>query len=185
MGTQIAQAVDAAGAGRIAAPLALLSAMVVFMGQPALGVLRHDGPDLADGAGGHQIPGILGGHMAGISVGHHEEKALLLGQGFQLRGLGIGDGHRLITGNMDARIQKGLADLIVGDIGRHYHHKVDAVVPGSLLFRHLPIIGIAAGRVHAQLPGRLPGLFRMGGKDAGHQLGGTVQGDGPAVRIPK
>ena len=65
MGAQVAQAVHAAGAGGIAAPLALLAAVVVLMGQPSLRILRHHGPDLADGAGGHQIPGVLGGDMAG------------------------------------------------------------------------------------------------------------------------
>ncbi len=86
---------------------------------------------VADGAGGHQIPDVLGGDMAGVGVGHHEQPFLFRRQLLQLRGLGVGDGDGLVAGDVDARVQKRLADLKMGDVGSHHHHKVDAVGPGA------------------------------------------------------
>ena len=183
MGAQIAQAVHAAGAGGVAAPLALLAAVVILVGQPPLGILRHHGPDLADGAGGHQILGVLGGDMAGVGVGHHEQPFLFRRQLLQLRGLGVGDGDGLVAGDVDAHVQKRLADLKMGDVGSHHHHKVDAVGAGGLLLCHLPVVGIAPGGVQPQRFRRFAGFFGMGGKDAGHQFGRAVQGDGPPMGI--
>ena len=103
--------------------------------------------------------------MAGVGVGHHEQPVLLRRQLLQLRSLGVGDGDGLVAGDVDARIQKRLADLKMGDVGSHHHHKVDAVGAGGFLLCHLPVVGIAPGGVQPQRFRRFTGFFGMGGKD--------------------
>ena len=184
MGADVPQAVDPARLGGVAPPGPLLAAAVVLAVQPALGVLGHHGADRPDLSGPDQVPDVLGGDMAGVGVGDHEEKPLLLGQLLQLLPLGAVGGQGLVAGHVDARLQKGLADLIVGDVGGDHHHKVDAVLPLCLGPGHLPVVGVAPLRVQAQLLPQGAGLLRTPGEAPGRQPGRAVQGDGLPVGLP-
>ena len=183
MGADVPQAVHLAGLGRIAPPLALLAAPVVLIVEPALGILRHNGTDGADLPRPDQIPDVLGGDMAGVGIGHHEQQALLPGQPCQLLPLGAVHRQGFIAGHMNARLQKGLADLVVGHIGGDHHHEIDAVLPGTLRAGHLLVVGIAPLRVQPQGLPLGPALLRTAGEAARHQSGGAVQSDGPPVGV--
>lgn len=115
MRAEVAQAVDAAGLLRVAAPFALLAAPLALIGEPALRILRHDRADLAELALGDIAADMLGRHMAHIGVGHEEEQALLLGQCLELLRLLRRQAQRLVARDMDPGLQEGLA----GGIMRH------------------------------------------------------------------
>ena len=57
---------------------------------------------------------------------------------------------------MDPRLQKCLADFIVGGIWRNHYNKINAILSFSFCLCHLPVAGIAPVRLKSQ---RLSLLF--------------------------
>ena len=183
MRAEVAQAVDAAGLLRVAAPFALLAAPLALIGEPALRILRHDRADLAELALGDIAADMLGRHMAHIGVGHEEEQALFLGQRLELLRLLRRQAQRLVARDMDPGLQEGLAGGIMRHVRRDDGDKVDPVFASGLCLRHFIEGRVAAVRRNAELRAGLAAFFRRSGKAARHQLRLTIQIDRAPVRV--
>ena len=183
MRAEVAQAVDAAGLLRVAAPFALLAAPLALIGEPALRILRHDRADLAELALGDVAADMLGRHMAHIGVGHEEEQALFLGQCLELLRLLRRQAQRLVARDMDPGLQEGLAGGIMRHVRRDDGDKVDPVFASGLCLRHFIEGRVAAVRRNAELRAGLAAFFRRSGKAARHQLRLTIQIDRAPVRV--
>ena len=91
---------------------------------------------------------------------------------------------RLVAGHMDPRLQKCLADFIVGGIWRNHYDKINAVLSFSFCLCHLPVAGIAPVRLKSQRLSLALCLFRIPGETSCDKTCRTVQTDGFPVRIP-
>ena len=183
MRAEVAQAVDAAGLLRVAAPFALLAAPFAFVRKPALRILRLNGADLAELALRDKSADVLRGHVSHIGVGHEEEQPLLVGELRELFRLGNFEAERLVARDVDARFQEGFADRIVADVRRDDDDEINAVRARRLRLRHLVKAGVAAVGSDAELRAGLAAFFRRAGEAAGNQFRHSVNIDGLSVGV--
>ena len=136
-----------AGAGRIGAPFGLPVALPFeTFRQPALDVLHHHPPNVAERPRTHEVAGLLHHGIAGVVVGEPEDQTGLLDEGGDFLGLGEIEGDGLVRHDVEARVEGGLGDGEMGVVRRRDHHEVHAVVRRArgLGGHHLPVGAVAA-----------------------------------------
>ena len=92
---------------------ALRRALVVA-GVEAVGVLQVDHADVAEHALLHHRGHLVHQRMAGEAVGDADDQALRLGERRDLLALGDGEEERLLADHVEAGLEAGLGDLVVG-----------------------------------------------------------------------
>ena len=175
MGGDVAQHKRGAGDFRIDAPLLRLERVRAFVGIEAVGVLQFDHAYFADVAVRDHGAHLHQQWMAGEAVGYADDQAFLRRQRLDFSRLRRGEEQRLFADDMQAGIQRGARDCIVGAVRGGDGHHLNAVFAVGFLLQQLLIVVITAFGGHAEVDAKLASARRVDIKGAGNQpIGGVV-----------
>ena len=95
-------------------------------------------------------------------IGHAEDQSRIPLEGHQ--GLGLVQARRqgLVADDVDARLEEGTGDVVVGVVGRTDGNCIDAVRAGCFMPRHGAIVVVDAVVGQEPVPARCPGCGRIG-----------------------
>src|SRR5690606_330282 len=174
------------GLRRVVTPLRLLRARLREpCGQPSLRILDDDLADVSQVAVSQHLASLLHHRIARIVVREGEDDVVAANETAELFGVLQLRGHRLVTDDVDASLDKSFRDRKMEEIWSHDGHEIDALV---LRARSLSLGHLFVGTVHPvrvdeallTLPARLIWVRR---KRPRHQFSESIEGGRFAVNL--
>jgi hypothetical protein len=140
-----------------------------------MGVLQFDHAYFADVAVRDHGAHLHQQRMPGETVGYADDQAFLRRQRLDFSRLRRSEEQRFFADDMQAGIQRGARDFIVGAVRGGDGHHLNTIFAVGLLFQQLLIVVIAAFSGHAEIDAKLTPARRVDIKSAGNQpIGGIV-----------
>ena len=184
-------AADRAHHQRLPAPLGIenpaqpvrLRPLLQARREAALDVLDPHEPEIAQRAIAHQRLRMARHRIGGVGMRDGEQAPLLPRPRDEVAGFAEIVRDRLVADDVEARVERGLRDRIVGVVRRHDRDAVDGVVAPGLALQHLGQVAVTAGGIESHGGAVRARARRIAGEHAGHGLPGTVELRGGAMHL--